>query len=331
MKVPAERPGESPERGVIAAFEQAFPGRLRACYILGSYADASAIGTSDLDLTVIFAGAFVSPDERDAARRLASVCAAEAPTELDIEIKDEESLSQGVSPNLKLASAHIYGTDIRGQLPLISLEAWTRDRMHSSWWRIARLFARPAVIMPSLEYPEPTQPFLGYTRRTIRLADGRLVPSTRDLIRLTGWAATALLALERGVYVAGKRDAHLLYHEHIGGPWDTFIADIYELCRARWSYLIPENQEDRTRLREICERTLLFERHFLARYNPYLIAELQSGDAHAREACEVMRRAPLADAAVLRELRCLEREGVDDVRAAARAALAAYTSAEYPR
>jgi hypothetical protein len=331
MNAPEGRTGESPERGVIAAFEQAFPSRLRACYILGSHANASAIATSDLDLVVIFAGAFVSHDERDAALQLASACAEDAPIELDIEIEDEESLSQGVSPNLKLASAHIYGTDIRGQLPLISLEEWTRDRMHSSWWRIARLFARPPIITPPLEYPEPTQPFLGYTRRTVRLPDGRAVPSTRDIIRLTGWAATALLALERGVYVASKRDAHLLYHEHIGGPWDSLIADIYELCRARWVYLIPDSPDDRAHLRALCERTLLFERHFLARYNPYLIAELQSGDARAHEACDVMRRAPLADAAVLRELRRLERNGADDVRAAASAALIAYSSTEYPR
>ncbi len=252
-----EQADQETAHAVIAAFERAFPGRLRACYLLGSYADASAIATSDLDLTLIFAGAFRSPDERDATWRLASVCAEQAPVELDIEIEDEETLSYGAGPNLKLASAHIYGTDIRDQIPLVPLAEWTRDRMHTSWWRVARLFARPAVITPPLEYPEPDQPFLGYTRRTIRLADGSEEPSTRDLIRLTGWAATALLALQCGVYAARKREAHTLYHERIGGPWDTLIADVYNLCRTRWSYRIPEAPEDRARLRELCERTLL--------------------------------------------------------------------------
>lgn len=75
-----------------------------------------------------------------------------------------------------------------------------------------------------------------------------MVPSTRELIRLTGWAATTLLALQCGVYVTRKRDAHMLYHERIGGPWDTLIADIYNMCRTGWSYLIPADLEERGRL-----------------------------------------------------------------------------------
>lgn len=328
---PGEQLGQEAAQAVIAAFERAFPGRLRACYMLGSYADVSAIATSDLDLTLIFSATFESPDECAAAQRLANVCAEQAPVELDIEVEDEAALSHGAGPSLKMASIHIYGEDIRDQLPLIPLEEWTRNRMHTSWWRIARLFTRPAVITPPLEYPEPDQPFLGYTRRLITLPDGRMVHSTRDLIRLTGWAATALLALQCGVYVTRKRDAHTLYHERIGEPWDTLIADIYNLCRTDWSYLIPDNLEDRVRLHELCERTLLFERHFLTRYNPYLIAELQSGGERALEACEVMRRAPLSDMATLRELRRLARQGASDVRSSAQAALSVYSSAEQSR
>ena len=41
---------------VIARFLMALPDRLRAVYVLGSYADASAAPTSDLDLELILAG-----------------------------------------------------------------------------------------------------------------------------------------------------------------------------------------------------------------------------------------------------------------------------------
>lgn len=317
--------GQQAARSVIAAFERAFPGRLRACYTIGSYADGSALATSDLDLTIIFASVFASPAERDAAQRLASVCAEQTPIELDIEVEEEEELMREASPNLKLASVHIYGIDIRDRMALVPLERWTRDRMHSSWWRIARLFARPAAITPPLEYPEPAQPFLGYTRRVIRLADGREVPSTRDLIRLTGWAATALLALECGVYVARKRDVHPLYHERIGGPWDALISDIYTMCRSRWSYLIPDDQAERAQLCDLCEHTLLFERHFLARYTQYLISELQAGGVRATVACDVMRRAPLVDRDILQELRALAHADERESRMGARAALDAYS------
>jgi hypothetical protein len=310
---------------VIAEYTRLFPQRVRACYLLGSAADGSATDASDLDLMLIFAGAFASPDERQAAERLAVSLARRAPVELDIQLTNEQELSAGLDPNLKFAAALLYGEDIREDLPLIPIADWTRDRMHSSWWRIARLFARPAPITPPLEYPEPTQEFLGYTRRPVRLPNGSETPSTRDLIRLVGWAATALLALDCGIYVARKREAHTLYHEHIGGPWDTLNTQVYEMLRMRWAYLIPDDQQERLLLRDICQRTLLFERYFLSRYNPYLIAELQAGGERALAACEVLRRAPLAESTALDTLRNLRRQSREDIRIAASAALRAYT------
>jgi hypothetical protein len=283
---------------VIAAFVARFPGRIHSCYTLGSYADASAISASDLDLTIVFACA-LTVDERTAADALVAECVRRSAVELDIELRDERELAQGVSPNFKLGSALVSGADIRERVPLMSLAAWTRDRMHSSWWRIARLFARPEVITLSLEYPEPADVFRGYLRRTLRGPDGAEVPCTRDLIRLISWAATGLLALECGVYVARKRDAHLLYREHIGGEWAGLVEETYTLCRQRWGYLIPEEPAERARLQLLCDQTLGFERAFVAVYHPYLLAELASDDAEAvRCAVEVMGRAPLRDDAV---------------------------------
>ncbi|HEY8326319.1 MAG TPA: nucleotidyltransferase domain-containing protein [Ktedonobacterales bacterium] len=283
---------------VIAAFVARFPGRIHSCYTLGSYADASAISASDLDLTIVFACA-LTVDERTAADALVAECVRRSAVELDIELRDERELAQGVSPNFKLGSALVSGADIRERVPLMSLAAWTRDRMHSSWWRIARLFARPEVITLSLEYPEPADVFRGYLRRTLRGPDGAEVPCTRDLIRLISWAATGLLALECGVYVARKRDAHLLYREHIGGEWAGLVEETYTLCRQRWGYLIPEEPAERARLQLLCDQTLGFERAFVEVYHPYLLAELASDDAEAvRCAVEVMGRAPLRDDAV---------------------------------
>lgn len=309
---------------VVAAFEARFPGRLRACYVEGSYADGSFGPSSDLDLVVVFAGSFIAPSERVAAHALATTCATLATIELDIGVEDERGLERGAKPALKLAAVNIYGDDIRNNLPLIAIEDWTRDRMHSSWWRIARLFARPAVIALPLDYPEPDAPFLGYTRRLVRQADGREAPSTRDLIRLVGWAATALLALDHGIYAPTKRAAPGLFRQHAGQPWADFVSDVDDRCRVRWSYLIPREPDAQARLRALCERTLLFERYFLARYCPYLIAELQAGWIRAREACDVMRRAPLAQPTVINELREIARLADVETRAVASAALAAY-------
>ena len=40
--------------GLIGIFELRFPGRVRAYYAEGSYADRTAISTSDIDLVLIF-------------------------------------------------------------------------------------------------------------------------------------------------------------------------------------------------------------------------------------------------------------------------------------
>ena len=311
---------------VIAAFEQTFPGRVSGFYALGSYADSSAITTSDIDLTIIFSGAFASDEERDTAQRMATTCAAASLLELDIELDDEASLALGASPQFKLGSALLYGDDIRARVPLVSLTWWTRDRMHSSWWRVARLFARPAVITPPLDYPEPAARYLGYTRRPVRLPDGRMEPGTRDLIRLTGWAATALLAHQCGVYVARKGESHTLYRQQIGGEWADLLDDIYALCRLRWSYRIPPDPAEQEQLRAICAQTLDFERHFLAIYRPYLLDELHGADpAGALFAAEMLQRAPLCDPVVIAALATLAERDGEPVAPVARAALAKLT------
>lgn len=51
-------------RGVIGSFETAFAGRIRSCYVEGSYADGSAVATSDIDLTVAFRDRFAGDAER---------------------------------------------------------------------------------------------------------------------------------------------------------------------------------------------------------------------------------------------------------------------------
>ncbi|MEO7000454.1 MAG: hypothetical protein ABI068_01440, partial [Ktedonobacterales bacterium] len=196
-------------------------------------------------------------------------------------------------------------------------------RMHSSWWRVARLFARSDVITLPLEYPEPAARYLGYTCRSVRLPDGHEEPGTRDLIRLTGWAATALLAHQSGVYVARKGECHTLYRQHIGGEWADLLDDIYTLCRLRWSYRIPSNTTEQQQLRDLCERTLGFEQYFMAIYRPYVLAELRGADAAGvLFATEMLERVPLCDADVMAALSQLAQREGEPVAPVARAALA---------
>ena len=285
-------------------FELSFPGRVSGYYLLGSHAEQSAVGSSDLDLELIFRGE-LAPDEGERAEELAQSCTLLCASELDIEVKDERQLAGGVWPNFKLSAKLIYGEDIRERLPLLPLIDWTRDRMHSSYWRLIHLFHRPLPLRQPLHYPEPEAEFFGYTNRPVQLPDGREVPSTRDLIRVTSWAATAILAWKAGRYVAGKRDCPRLYRECFPNEEGVaLLEDIFEYCRDRWHYLLPEEPGERRRLRAICARTLTFEKHFLTVYKDFLLSELRGPAAIGRElALEMLARLPLEDEEVSRAMR----------------------------
>ncbi len=128
------------------------------------------------------------------------------------------------------------------------------------------------------------------------LPKGGTTSGTRDLIRSTGWAATAMIALRAHQYVARKSDCHRLYRACIGDDWSDLLEEIYTQCRGAWHYLLPDRPENRARLRAICERTLSFENHFLAVYRDYAVSQLRSAAlAHRLHALWVLEQLPLKD------------------------------------
>ncbi len=265
----------------ITLLNTRFPDYIHSYYIEGSYADNSRITTSDIDLLIIFKEKFSNEQVRTETEALAFRCAAPYSFELDVIVLNEQSLSGGISPNFKMGSLLLYGQDIRSQIPLMPLIEWTRDRMHSSCWRTVHLFNRAPVITYPVDYPVPSAEFYGYDARKLRLPTGQEVNCTRDLIRLVGWSATAIIAFKAGRYIARKSDCHKIYQMCFQDEWGQLLQDIYEQCRGRWNYLIPEDHEEREVLRSICERTLAFENHFLSIYKQFLLAEFQDADEQA--------------------------------------------------
>jgi predicted nucleotidyltransferase len=310
----------------VATFEEAFSGRIRGYYIEGSYADGSGIPTSDIDLLVIFKDAFADEQERAVAEEVARQCVSLGEVEMDIQLTEEEHLyTVGIRPALKMGSMVIYGEDIRESLPLISLQDWTRDRMQSSYWRTVNLFKRPFVVTYPLTYPDPDGEFYGYDQRKLRLADGSEVNCTRDLIRLIGWSATAILAFKARQYVARKSDCQRLYANYIADEWTATLYDTYTLCRGRWNYLIPDSQGERRLLRLICSRTLAFENHFLLIYKEFLLGELRSHDVQGKlQALWVLSKIPYKDAEVEAAVRALGDDTNRSVRKSAVEAIQSY-------
>jgi hypothetical protein len=286
-------------RRLIAEMHAVLPGRLHAVYVLGSYADASAVSTSDLDLELIIADR-LREDERVRIQAFLARFASSTEGELDIGFPDEDSLRAGVSPTLKLGGRLLWGIDVCQTLDLVPLAAWTRDRMHTSYWRLFGLFSRPLPLSIPMDYPDPADEFYGYARRLTHLPDGQLAQGTRDLMRSVGWMATALVAYQVRQYVTTKRDCASMYREYIGDQWSDLLDELAVWVRGDWQYRIPADPEERSRLRAICARTLGFENHFLRVYRDYALAELRSADPTGRQmTIEILRRVPLADAMLM--------------------------------
>jgi len=295
---------------VIQVYESTFPGQIVAYYVEGSYADQTSLPTSDIDLVIVFRNPFPDMEMRRQAEQTWTNKQAGTP-EVDITVVDEESLRKGVRPNVKLGGQLIYGQDICSLYPLLPIEMWARERMHAAYWLLVTVYQRPTPVLLPLAFPSSSEEFYGYTNRTLCLPDGQEVPCTRNLVRTTGWAATALLALQARQYVGRKRDCVRLYRDHIGDEWTSLLEEIPAVCRDEWQYLIPTAPRAREHLRSICERTLHFEQHFLTLYKQFLLAELRSTEQERlRFARWVQEQLPLDDAEITAALQTL-RQGED--------------------
>ena len=112
-------------RGVIGLFEATFPGRTRAYYLVGSYADGTALAESDIDFGVLFKGQ-MEEEEAQKARQLWQSCSLTSPVYLDFMAASESQFLHADDVILKLASQLLYGEDIRDTIQLPSLEAYIR-------------------------------------------------------------------------------------------------------------------------------------------------------------------------------------------------------------
>jgi hypothetical protein len=281
--------------GMIAVLETHFPKRIRGYYFEGSCADGGLTPLSDIDLCVVFVAAQTAIEQHDFTTLRAALNRI-SPRGLDLSYSDEATLLHAdqlrFEPDwqpvlgaitLKCASLPIYGADIRSAIPFVPHEVYRRTMMHFPYLVLAGQRGSPAQLPFPLTYPDPSDPFFGYTARKLRAADGTLVVSTKRLVHASGFIATALVALRTSLYVDDKRAAISPYHRHIGDAWAAHLEAIHQQCRLQWGYRIPETEAERELLRELCRTQLAFENHFLALYRDYLLAEQQSDQGQARE------------------------------------------------
>ena len=277
---------------IVERYEAQFPGRIRACYLTGSYAEGNAVEWSDIDVYVLFKDAFVSEEEAAQAEQLELSCASLTPLRLDLHAGSEQSqdslpsfdsLPGFLRAAVKNTSVLLYGEDTREHMSLPGREEYTRDATEIAlkfllWLRQVENLTYP------LAYPDPDGAFFGYDQLQFLSSDRA---SARQGIRLLVESAcrvgTALLAFKTDCSVSTKRESVQTYRERINDEWASFLEAMFEKGKLRWSYNLPEQIEECAQLRVLCERMLPFENHYLRAYRAYLLAQLGSHNEAARQ------------------------------------------------
>ncbi len=306
-------------QGIVTLFEHIFPNYLCACFVEGSYANQSAVATSDLDLTLVLSTPFTSTQEQELAADLLSTCQHLSTLELDITLTDMPRLQQSADPMFKLGAHLLYGQDVRGSIPLMPITLWTQQRMHAAFWLLVHVFQRPQPITLPLSFPRPDDQFYGYAARPMQLHDGTTISTTRNLIRVTGWIATARIAYQTQQYVVRKQDCVAMYRESIGDEWTDLLQTIDQRCRQEWQYRIPTHKQHQAELRALAEKVLGFENHFLGVYRQFLLSELTSTEAVAQTtALAMLERTWFPDPVILDAIYPLALNAEGDVHLIAR-------------
>jgi hypothetical protein len=251
----------------VHAFEQAFPRRVRAYYLIGSYVEGTAVPLSDIDCFVIFADHFGTPQEEAFAEKIGQQCAEVSPVRLDIGAYAETTLAQ-LHPvlriALKLGSSLVYGVDIRQAIALPAFPEYTASVIAGAQHFIARLRGETNFSTSQVSYPNALDEFFGYTHKSIPAwYPSTILAGTKELVATVSRIATARVVWQTQRYVAGKQQAIELFQQEIGGDWAPFVEQVFERCKLDWKYLVPKAERERQELRELCRHMLGFENEFL--------------------------------------------------------------------
>ena len=255
-------------RMIIHSFEDVFPNRVGAYYLIGSYVEETAVPLSDIDLFVLFTNDFKSGEEEALARQQCQYCAKRSSIRLDIGAYPESKLRE-LHPvpriGLKLGSSLLYGTDIREDIPLPPLPEYYAALIAGTRHFISLLRDGAPITIP-VDYPDINAPYYGYTKKKIL----EWYPSTtqfgtKELVATTTRIASTIVAHENHIYVPGKKAAVTLFQNN-KSPWAQFVYEVYQRCKLDWKYRIPRAKREQQHLNHLCQQMLALENTFLRQF-----------------------------------------------------------------
>ena len=260
-------------KGITGIFEHFFSDRIRGYYVVGSYANGTAVSTSDVDVHPLFKSDFHDPKETSQVYTVRDLCNQLSLIELNVDPWPESFGRRVYSGLFQLVALPIYGSDIRSQFPLPPLDAYTRRTVNVGGLLKVR---QSATLQYPVHYPDPEGEFYGYDRRVVYDFDGFEPQGTKDLISVAYSIVLGRLAMMEQRYITGKAEAFQRYQKHLDDEWTDFVSEVWQKCRVEWEYKVPSSDKDRKVLSMLCQRMLDFENFYLILYRSFMLDELKA-------------------------------------------------------
>ncbi len=259
--------------GSIGLLEALFPARVRAYYLVGSYADDGYTAASDIDLVPIFKDA-LQPGEEERYRQIVRSMDLLSPVRLGFGLRDEARSFRDGGVGIKIGSVLLYGEDVRDRIPLTPLEDYLRQSISTSLDLLRYQRGNPPRLAIPLAYPDPADPYFGYLKEQTFAGVAR--PSSAALFTHLMFLASTLATLKTGQYNASKTYSWRFYQAQVGDSWSPFLAETYLRLKQQWGYAIPPSPEEQAQLTALCRQTLAFENHFLNLAREFLLERISS-------------------------------------------------------
>jgi hypothetical protein len=230
-------------------------------YIHGSRLNGSSQASSDIDVTVILRDPAWQVHLGNDFRNL----------ELDLPIRLDASVysvavlnspEHGYEAGRILNAGNlVYGEDVRPLLTTEFVQTAHRSRTLEQACKGIALLRGVEQVPMQLHFPDERYFFFGYeiVRKPSWYAPGATF-GTKELVATATWCASAWLAANAGVAVYSKRDAVDGYATTRRDSDGEVVAGLWELCRVKLEYVLPEVDKDRFQLRLLCARFLELER-----------------------------------------------------------------------
>ena len=248
--------------GILASFaEVARRNRFKilSVYASGSYANGYFLdGISDLDLLLLVDHA------SDNLAKLLLENTDSQDVELDLCILEASALYH--NPNSiqvresvmssKLCGRLLWGEDLLQNWTFPPVEEYTRRTVEMVFEFIRRAHGEFCDIR-NLTYPDPDDPYMGY------LVMRNHIPSTKQIISLYTWIATAKLARYHDIYCGCKKDCIEQGMQYLEGGFAATLQEVYENCRKNWKYTLPTQPRQQQLLHDYCRALPRFEQDFV--------------------------------------------------------------------